>query len=103
MWSRGNTATLIAGKVRPRDDVAHTPSKCRGFPVSSEDLRYVYDGDLLNVTDPEWAAQHLGRHACAPVPTLRNSPRDVLRKTRGQDGVAASFPVRLLYSLQHAG
>src|SRR5664279_5362138 len=38
-----------------------------------------------------------------PRSTLRNTPRDVSRKTRGQDGVAFSFPVGLLHPLQHAG
>src|SRR5215472_6577645 len=38
-----------------------------------------------------------------PRSTLRNTPRDVPRKTRGQDGVAFSFPVGLLHPLQHAG
>jgi hypothetical protein len=30
-------------------------------------------------------------------------PRDDPRKTRGQDGIAISFPVRLFHSLPHAG
>src|SRR5271157_1256393 len=38
-----------------------------------------------------------------PRSTLRNTPRDVPRKTRGQDGVAFSFPVGFLHPLQHAG
>src|SRR5271157_415042 len=38
-----------------------------------------------------------------PRSTLRNTSRDVPRKTRGQDGVAFSFPVGLLHPLQHAG
>jgi hypothetical protein len=38
-----------------------------------------------------------------PRSTLRITPRDVPRKTRGQDGVAFSFPVGLLHPLQHAG
>ena len=41
-------------------------------------------------------------HRCLR-PTLRNSPRDGFRKTRGQDGFATSFPVGLLHPLQHAG
>src|SRR5450631_2544518 len=41
-------------------------------------------------------------HRCLR-PTLRNSPRDGFRKTRGQDGVAVSFPVGLFHPLQHAG
>jgi hypothetical protein len=31
------------------------------------------------------------------------TPRDVARKTEGQDGVAVSFLVGLFHSLQHAG
>ena len=38
-----------------------------------------------------------------PRSTLRNAPRDALRKIRGQDGVAFSFPVGLLRPLQHVG
>ena len=41
-------------------------------------------------------------HRCLR-PTLRNAPRDGFRKTRGQDGVAFSFPVGLFHPLQHAG
>src|ERR1022692_5228586 len=41
-------------------------------------------------------------HRCLR-PTLRNSPRDGFRKTRGQDGVAVSFPAGLFHPLQHAG
>ena len=64
----GDTATLFAGNVRPLDEVAHTLSTCLGIAVSSEDPRYAYAGDLLDVTDPKWAAQHPGLHAYAPVP-----------------------------------
>jgi hypothetical protein len=64
----GDTATLFAGNMRPLDEVAHTLSTCLGIPVSSEDPRYVYTGDLLDVTDPQWAAQHPDSHAYAPVP-----------------------------------
>ena len=41
-------------------------------------------------------------HRCLR-PTLHETPRDVPCKTRGQDGVAGSFPVGLLHPLQHAG
>ncbi|HWE87362.1 MAG TPA: hypothetical protein VG267_20620 [Terracidiphilus sp.] len=64
----GHTATLFAGNIRPLDEVAHTLSTCLGIPVSSEDPRYVYAGDLLEVTDPEWAARHPGEYHYAPVP-----------------------------------
>jgi hypothetical protein len=38
-----------------------------------------------------------------PLSTLQETPRDVPRKTQGQDGFATSFPVGLLHPLQHAG
>ncbi len=38
-----------------------------------------------------------------PLFTLRVSPRDDPSKTRGQDGFAISFPVRLFHSPLHAG
>ncbi len=64
----GDTATLFAGNVRPLDEVAHTLSTCLGIPVSSEDPRYAYAGDLLDVTDPQWAVRHPGQHHYAPMP-----------------------------------
>src|SRR5271170_5780420 len=41
-------------------------------------------------------------HRCLR-PTLHGTPRDVPCKTRGQDGVAGSFPAGDLHPLQHAG
>src|SRR5437870_4606177 len=38
-----------------------------------------------------------------PLSTLHETPHDVPRKTRGQDGFATSSPVGLLHPLQHAG
>src|SRR5581483_2697328 len=38
-----------------------------------------------------------------PLSTLRLMPRDIARKTQGQDGFAVSFPVGLFHPLQHAG
>jgi len=38
-----------------------------------------------------------------PLSTLQTTPHGVARKTRGQDGFATSFPVRLFHPLQHAG
>src|SRR5713101_5743164 len=38
-----------------------------------------------------------------PLSTLQETSHDVPCKTRGQDGFATSFPVRLLHPLQHAG
>jgi len=64
----GDTATLFAGNVRPLDKVAITLSTCLGIPVSSEDPLYVYTGDLLDVTDPRWAAKFPGRHVYAAMP-----------------------------------
>ena len=64
----GETATLFAGNVRPLDEVAHTLSTCLGIPVSSEDPPYIYVGDLLDVTDPQWAARHSDQHFYAPMP-----------------------------------
>jgi hypothetical protein len=64
----GETATLFAGNVRPLDEVAHTLSTCLGIPVSSEDPRYMYAGDLLDVTDTQWAARSSGRRHYAPKP-----------------------------------
>ena len=65
----GDTATLFAGNTRPLDIAAHTISTCLGIPVSSEDPRFEYAGDLLDVTDPQWAAQHPGRHVYASKPS----------------------------------
>ncbi len=41
-------------------------------------------------------------HRCLR-PTLHRTPHDVPCKTRGQDGVATSFPAGDLHPLQHAG
>src|SRR5262245_56782154 len=38
-----------------------------------------------------------------PLSTLQATPHDAACKTRGQDGVAASFPLGLFHPLQHAG
>ena len=38
-----------------------------------------------------------------PLSTLRMTPHDGTRKTRGQDGFATSFPAGDLHPLQHAG
>ncbi len=64
----GDTATLIAGSSRPLDMAALTLSTCLGIPVSSEDPQYHYLGDLLDVTAPQWAAQHPDRRASAAKP-----------------------------------
>src|SRR5215472_13793184 len=38
-----------------------------------------------------------------PLSTLQMTPHDVIRKTRGQDGFATSFPAGILPPLQHVG
>lgn len=62
----GNSATLFAGNTRPLGLAALTLSTCLGISVSSEDPRYRYIGDLLDVTAPQWAAQHPDQHVYAP-------------------------------------
>jgi hypothetical protein len=64
----GNTAELVAGGSRPLDFAAMTLSTCLGVSVNSEDPHYRYLGDLLDVTAPQWAAQHPGVHAYAAKP-----------------------------------
>jgi hypothetical protein len=64
----GDTATIFAGNVRPLDGVANTLSTCLGVRISSEDPHYAYVGDLLDVTDPDWAARNPGLRNYAPVP-----------------------------------
>jgi hypothetical protein len=54
----GDTAKLVASSSRPLDMVASTLSSCLGVAVSAEDPQYRYVGDLLDVTAPQWAAQH---------------------------------------------
>lgn len=43
-------------------------SACLGVSVSSEDPHYHYLGDLLDVTAPQWAAQHPEHHVYAAKP-----------------------------------
>jgi hypothetical protein len=64
----GQTAELVAGSSRPLDMVAEIVSSCLGVSVSAEDPHYHWLGDLLDVTAPEWAAQHPGRHVYAAKP-----------------------------------
>lgn len=64
----GDTATLVSAGSRPLYFVAQTLSTCLGVPVSSEDPRYLNVVDLLDVTAPQWAAQHPDRHAYASKP-----------------------------------
>jgi hypothetical protein len=64
----GTTAHLIAGSSRPLDMAAQTLSSCLGISVSAEDPHYAWLGDLLDVTAPQWAAQHPDQHAYAAKP-----------------------------------
>lgn len=64
----GSTATLIAGSSRPLDMAAQLLSTCLDVSVSAEDPQYLYPGDLLDVTAPQWAAQHPDKHAYAAKP-----------------------------------
>lgn len=64
----GVTAELIAGGSRPLDMVAQTLSTCLGVSVSAEDPRYQWLGDLLDVTAPQWAAQHPDQRVYAAKP-----------------------------------
>jgi hypothetical protein len=65
---RGDTARIVAGSSRPLDMAALTLSTCLGLSVSSEDPQYHYLGDLLDVTAPQWAAQHPEAHVYAGRP-----------------------------------
>jgi hypothetical protein len=64
----GINATLIAGGSRPLDMAAYTLSTCLGLSVSSEDPRYEFRGDLLDVTAPQWSALHPNDHVYAGRP-----------------------------------
>jgi hypothetical protein len=64
----GSTAQLIAAGSRPLDMAALTLSSCLGISVSAEDPHYNWPGDLLDVTAPQWAAQHPDRHVYAAKP-----------------------------------
>jgi hypothetical protein len=66
-WHAG-TAKVVAASSRPLDMVAYTLSSCLGIAVSAEDPEYRFVGDLLDVTAPQWAAQHPGQYAYAAKP-----------------------------------
>src|SRR6185312_14104145 len=78
----GPIARLIAGGSRPLDMAAQTLSSCLFLSVSAEDAHYRWLDDLIEVTSPEWAAQHPGHHAYAPKPASVNVPFNV-----GADGM----------------
>lgn len=56
-WHEGS-ATLAAGGSDAAGQVATTLRECLGLAVSSERPFQMYTGDLLDTTDPKWAAQH---------------------------------------------
>jgi len=64
----GSTAKLIARGSRSLDMAAQTLSSCLGISVSSEDPHYAWLGDLVDITAPQWAAQHPDLHAYAAKP-----------------------------------
>jgi hypothetical protein len=64
----GDTAQLIAGGSWPLHLAALTLSSCLGISVSAEDPRYLWLGDLLDVTAPKFAANHPNQHAYAAKP-----------------------------------
>jgi hypothetical protein len=64
----GNTADLVTGGTRPLYMAAFAISTCLGISVSAEEPEYLYPGDLLDVTDPQWAITHPDRHSYAPTP-----------------------------------
>jgi hypothetical protein len=64
----GRTATLVAAGGRPMEMAALTLSTCLGISVNAEDPEYLYLGDLLDVTAPQWAALHPDRPAYAIKP-----------------------------------
>lgn len=89
----GDTARLVAGGSRPLNFVALTLSSCFGATVNSEDPRYRYLGELLDVTAPQWATQHPDHHVYAAKP----AKVDITFKV-GSDG----SPADLLKLLQEA-
>jgi hypothetical protein len=74
----GDTARLIAASSRPLDMAALTISSCLGVSVSSEDPQYRNLGDLLDVTAPQWSAQHPDSHVYAGRPGKVEVTFDVL-------------------------
>ncbi len=64
----GAAATLVAAGTRPLDMAALTLSTCLGIYISFEDPQYRYLGDLLDVTAPQWSAQHPNDHVYAARP-----------------------------------
>lgn len=61
-------AQLIAGGSRPLHMAALTLSTCLGIAVSAAEPHYLWLGDLLDVTAPQWSAKHPDRHVYAAKP-----------------------------------
>lgn len=81
----GSTARLVAGSSRPLDMAAQTLSSCLGISMSAEDPRYNWIGDLLEVTPPEWSANHPNKHMYEAKPG-----RVVVSFEVGHDGLPIS-------------
>jgi len=64
----GSTAQLVVAGSWPLHMAALTLSSCLGISVSAEDPRYLWLGDLLDVTAPQFAANHPNQHAYAAKP-----------------------------------
>jgi len=64
----GDTARLIAGGSRPLHMAALTLSSCLGIAINAEEPHYLWIGDLLDVTAPQWSAKHPDRHVYAAKP-----------------------------------
>ncbi len=82
----GGSAQLVASSTRPLDMVASTLSSCLGVAVNAEDPQYRFLGDLLDVTAPQWVAQHPDSHSYVAKPVKveiafdvseNGSPRDL--------------------------
>jgi hypothetical protein len=83
----GTTAQLVAGGSRPLDMAALTLSSCLGIWISAEDPHYNWTGDLLDVTDPRWAAQHSDHHLYAAKPGKVTLSFEVNEEGRPVDAV----------------
>ena len=87
-----DTATLEAGGSDAASQVATTLRDCLGLAVSSERPFQMFAGDLLDTTDPKWAAQH-------PDPSKRvyaGKPGKVHVEFKTQKDGRASDPANLL-------
>src|SRR5215469_16789285 len=85
--------------VRGFSDYAGPSDRSRLSQISR--CAFLYQEESRRPDFPFFEAQSPGPPI--PLSTLRATPRDAIRKTEGQDGVAVSFLVGLFHSLQHAG